>query len=115
MHISTHNKSYKDIYQISFKYDYVNSIIYQFYNCSFCHSGIYFKISLFIIKGKCFQDFVILVSLKCSMDVQSSGGRGMLLQYVTGYVTKMKDHNIFQGLILILYIKILQTHAFSKP
>ena len=52
------------------------------------------------------------------MDIQSSDGRGMLLKYVTSYVTKMKDHNIFQGLILILYfwniyIKILHTYVLE--
>ena len=85
----------------------------------FSHSDIYFEITLFVIKSKWFQVFIISASLKCSMGIQSSDGRGMLLKYVTSYVTKMKDHNIFQGLIIILYIwisyvKILQIRAFSK-
>ena len=40
-----------------------------------------------------------LVSLKCSMDVQSSDGRSLLLKYVSSYVTKMKDHKLLKGLI----------------
>ena len=70
----------------------------------FSHSDNYFEITLFVIKSKWFQVFIISASLKCSMGIQSSDGRGMLLKYVTSYVTKMKDHNIFQGLIIILYI-----------
>ena len=37
--------------------------------------------------------------LKCSMDVQSSDGRSLLLKYVSSYVTKMKDHKLLKGLI----------------
>ena len=40
-----------------------------------------------------------LMSLKCSMDVQSSDGRSLLLKYVSSYVTKMKDHKLLKGLI----------------
>ena len=43
--------------------------------------------------------FSWLVSLKCSMDVQSSNGRSLLLKYVSSYVTKMKDHKLLKGLI----------------
>ena len=31
------------------------------------------------------------------MDVQESDGRGMLLKYVTSYVTKMHDNDILNG------------------
>ena len=44
------------------------------------------------------------VSLKCSMDFQSSDGRSMLLKYVTSYITKMKDHSIPKGLISIIHV-----------
>ena len=44
--------------------------------------------------------FALLVSLKCSMDVQAFDGRGMLLKYVTSYVTKMQDHDIINGTML---------------
>ena len=40
-----------------------------------------------------------LVSLKCSMDVQSSDGRSLLLKYLSSYVTKMKDHKRLKGFI----------------
>ena len=48
------------------------------------------------------QQFIflqILVSLKCSMDFQSSDGHGLLLKYVSSYVTKMHDHKLLKGLI----------------
>lgn len=48
-----------------------------------------------------------LVSLKCSMDVQSSDGRSLLLKYVSSYVTKMKDHELLKGLKLSENVKIL--------
>ena len=38
------------------------------------------------------------MSLKCSMDIQSSDGRSLLLKYVSSYVSKMKDHQVFKGL-----------------
>ena len=41
-----------------------------------------------------------LVSLKCSVDVQSSDGQSLLLKYVSSYVTKMNDHKLLKGLIL---------------
>ena len=34
------------------------------------------------------------------MDIQSSDGRSLLLKYVTTYVSKMKDHQMFKGLSL---------------
>ena len=40
-----------------------------------------------------------LVSLKSSMDIQSSDGRALLLKYASSYVTKMKDHDIMKGLL----------------
>ena len=49
-----------------------------------------------------------LVSLKCSMDVQSSDGRSLLLKYVSSYVTKMKDHKLLKG--LIQYIRSLHLY-----
>ena len=33
----------------------------------------------------------LLLSLKCRMDVQTSDGHGMLLRYVTSYVSKWQD------------------------
>ena len=39
------------------------------------------------------------MSLKCSMNIQSSDGRSLLLKYVSSYVTKMKDHKPLKGLI----------------
>ena len=50
--------------------------------------------------------FSRLVSLKCSMDVQSSDGRSLLLKYVSSYVTKMKDHELLKGLKLYKNIKV---------
>ena len=44
--------------------------------------------------------YLILVSLKCSMDIQSSDGWSLLLKYVSNYVSKMKDHQVFKGLSL---------------
>ena len=34
------------------------------------------------------------------MDVQTSDGHGMLLKYVSSYVTKMQDHDIINGTVL---------------
>ena len=44
--------------------------------------------------------FTSLVSLKCSMDVQTSDDRGMLLKHETSYVTKIQDHEIINGIML---------------
>ena len=49
-----------------------------------------------------------LVSLKYSMDVQSSDGRRLRLKYVSSYVTKMKDHKLLKG--LIQYIRSLHLY-----
>ena len=48
--------------------------------------------------------FIISVSLKCFMDLQSSDGCSMLLKYITSYVTKMKDHNIAKDLLFIIHV-----------
>ena len=37
------------------------------------------------------------VSLRCSMDIQCSDGRSMLLCYVTSYVTRLRDHQFTYG------------------
>ena len=37
------------------------------------------------------------------MDFQCSDGRAALLKYVTSYVTKMKDHTIYEGFIIYLF------------
>ena len=51
---------------------------------------------------------VYLVSLKSSMDVQSSDGRTLLLKYATSYVSKMKDHAIMKGLLQVeVYLTLL--------
>ena len=51
---------------------------------------------------------VYLVSLKSSMDVQSSDGRTLLLKYATSYVSKMKDHAIMKGLLQVeVYLALL--------
>ena len=48
------------------------------------------------------------VSLKCSMDFQCSDGFAMLLKYAASYVTKMKDRNISEGLMIsLLHLTIL--------
>ena len=44
-----------------------------------------------------------LVSLKCSIDAQASDGRGMLLKNATSYVTKMQDHDIINGTIMLKF------------
>ena len=46
------------------------------------------------------------------MDFQCSDGRSMLLKYVTNYVTKMNDHNIFQGLTFLSLIFAVGNNAF---
>ena len=51
---------------------------------------------------------VYLVSLKSSMDVQSSDGRTLLLKYATSYESKMKDHAIMKGLLQVeVYLTLL--------
>ena len=52
------------------------------------------------------SNFIVSVSLTCSMDLQSSDGRSMFLKYVTSYVTKMKDQSktIAKVLIFIIYV-----------
>ena len=51
---------------------------------------------------------VYLVSLKSSMDVQSSDGRTLPLKYATSYVSKMKDHAIMKGLLQVeVYLTLL--------
>lgn len=42
----------------------------------------------------------VITSLKCHMDMQCSDGRGMLMKYVTSYVTKMGDHDIIYDSIM---------------
>ena len=34
------------------------------------------------------------------MDIQSSDGRSLLLKYVSSYVSKMKDHQVFKAFSL---------------
>ena len=60
--------------------------------------------------------FALLVSLKCSMDVQTSDGRGMLLKYVTSYVTKMQDRDIINGIVMLKFEtdSLLLLPFFSK-
>ena len=48
--------------------------------------------------NQCCKLLPIIVSLKCSMDVQSSDGYSLLLKYLTSYVSKMKDHQMLKGL-----------------
>ena len=58
---------------------------------------------------------VYLVSLKSSMDVQSSDGRTLLLKYATSYVSKMKDHAIMKGLLQVeVYLALLLKPVLSK-
>ena len=44
-----------------------------------------------------------IVSLKCSIDAQASDGRRMLLKNMTSYVTKMQDHDIINGFIMLKF------------
>ena len=57
-----------------------------------------------------------LVSLKCSIDAQASDGRGMLLKYVTSYVTKMQDRDIINGIVMLKFEtdSLLLLPFFSK-
>ena len=73
---------------------YIYIYIYTILNntCYFAKSQNHFIRDKFI--------FASLVFLKCSMDVQGSDGRVMLLKYVTSYVTKMQDYDIINGTML---------------
>ena len=69
------------------------------YSCSYC--SICF-----------FSAYVYIVPLLCSMDVQCSDGRSMLLRYASSYVTKLRDHQFIHG-EYIFYMQNITTFCIE--
>ena len=64
--------------------------------------------------------FPFAVPLKCSTDIQSSNGKSLLYmyyEYVSSYVTKMRDDNLLQALIFktfYTYLKLMHQVTCSS-
>ena len=73
-------------------------------------ANIYPKFAIPLLYGFVVNTSVFIVSLKSSMDVQSTDGRSLLLKYATSYVSKMKDHAIIKGLLQVeVFLTLLPT------